>query len=135
MEQQRGIAITQADATQTIKRVERRQSIGLWVGGSFATLGLFAILGMLKSLDWNEPGASGGVTAVVLMLGFGSRTWWLNLRRLKATRRALLFLTQPCKSTLHQHLLTVQLQQLVVFVPLTGKVATALAQRALPLPR
>ena len=98
----------------------------------FATLGIFAVLGMSKSFDSNKSGAVGGAIAAVLMLGLGGPSWWTNYRRLTTTRRALLFLTQPCQSTLHLNVLTVQLQQLSIQIPLKDKQAIALAQLVLP---
>ncbi len=126
------MVIDQQAAKQTLTRIERRQTVGMWVGGSFATLGIVAILGMLKNYDGNKSNAIGGAITVVLMLGLGGRAWWTNYRRLPSTRRALLFLTQACRSTLHLNMLTVQLQQLSIQVPLKDKQAIALAQTALP---
>jgi drug/metabolite transporter (DMT)-like permease len=111
--------------------VERRQVVGMWVGGTVAAVGSMAILGMLT--DYKDKSDAISVLIMAgLMIGLGGRSWWNNNRRLKSTRRALLFLTQPCQSTLHLNVLTVQLQQLTIDVPLKDKVSSALAQSALP---
>ena len=127
----RGKFIEQADVKSTLVQVERQQVIKMWVGGSFATLGIVALLGMLTNAGKHQSNLTSGAIMAVLMFGLGSRAWWANFRKLTTTRRALLFLTQPCHSTLQLHVLTVRLQQLTIDVPLTDKVATALAQHGL----
>ena len=129
------IVVDQPTAKKTVAKVQRQQAIEMWGGGIFATVGLIAILAAARAVDWNNVNTISLIMGPAFAIWFGATTCWTNHRLLKNTSRARLFLAQPCRSTVHMKVLTVQLQQLTVEVPLKGKIATTLAKTVLPTPQ